>query len=166
MIEYKRIEAKDSEKITNLRKEVLENLERPEFFVQDTNEMYKKQFDTTVPYGAYEEAELVGMTKLYITEEEYLEEYKELLGFHGYKICELGSAIVKKEYRNQGIMQRLIKDQIQIAKDLKFDYIVATVHPENIPSSKAFEKNGFKVEKTGIIEEKYLRNFYVFRIDK
>jgi len=40
MIEYKRIEAKDSEKIANLRKEVLENLERPEFFIKDTNAIH------------------------------------------------------------------------------------------------------------------------------
>ena len=79
-------------------------------------------------------------------------------------MCELGTALVKKEYRNQGIMQKLIKMQIDIAKELNFEYIIATIHPENLPSNIAFEKNGFNVEGQAIFRENYLRNLCVLKI--
>lgn len=160
---YKKIEEKDKGKIECLRKEVISGLERQEFYMEDTEEDKSKIFEDTIFYGAYDENNLVGIAQLY-TDQEYLEDMKRVFGLEEYYVCELSTALVKKEYRNQGIMQNLIKIQIEISKKLNFKYIIATIHPENMPSNRAFEKNGFHVKGQAIFREIYLRNLCVMKI--
>lgn len=159
---YKEIEQKDKEKILYLIDNVINNLERPEFyFIGDKEKEIQRMFDLEYVYnlGAYDNEKLVGMTQLYVDQED-LKEYIDVLELKKYKVCELGSALVLKEYRNRGIMQNLIKMQKDKAKYLKFNYMIATVHPENIPSNIAFEKSGFSIKKRIMINDKYLRNLY------
>lgn len=160
---YKKIEEKDKEKIECLKQEVITGIERQEFYMEDPEEDKTKMFENTIFYGAYDNDNLVGLAQLYI-DQEYLEDMKEIFGLKRYSVCELGTALVKKEYRNQGIMQNLIKIQIDIAKDMKFEYIIATIHPENIPSNRAFEKSGFHIKGQAIFRENYLRNLCVMKI--
>ncbi len=160
---YKKIEEKDKEKIERLKQEVINGIERKEFYMEDPEEDKSKMFEDTIFYGSYDDNNLVGIAQLYI-DQEYLEEMKKVFNLEKYNVCELGTALVKKEYRNQGIMQKLIKMQIDIAKELNFEYIIATIHPENLPSNIAFEKNGFNVEGQAIFRENYLRNLCVLKI--
>lgn len=164
---YKEIEQKDKEKILGLMDNVINNLERPEFyFIGDKEKELQRMFDLDYVYnlGAYDNEKLVGMTQLYV-EQEDLKEYIDILGLERYKVCELGSALVLKEYRNRGIMQNLIKIQKDKAKYLKFEYMIATVHPENIPSNSIFKKFGFSIKKQTMINDKYLRNLYQIELN-
>lgn len=164
---YKEIEQKDKEKILDLMDNVINNLERPEFyFIGDKEKELQRMFDLDYVYnlGAYDNEKLVGMTQLYVDQED-LKEYIDILGLKRYKVCELGSALVLKEYRNKGIMQNLIKIQKDKAKYFKFDYMISTVHPENIPSNIAFEKSGFSIKKQIMINDKYLRNLYQIELN-
>ena len=124
---YKKIEEKDKEKIERLKREVINGIERKEFYMEDPEEDKSKMFEDTIFYGSYDDNNLVGIAQLYI-------------------------------------MQKLIKMQIDIAKELNFEYIIATIHPENLPSNRAFEKNGFNVEGQAIFRENYLRNLCVLKI--
>ncbi len=163
---YKEIEQKDKEKILDLMDNVINNLERPEFyFIGDKEKELRRMFDVDYVYnlGAYDNEKLVGMTQLYVNQED-LKEYINTLGLKRYKVCELGSALVLKECRNRGIMQNLIKIQQDKAKHLKFDYMISTVHPENVPSNTAFKKTGFSIKKQIIINNKYLRNLYEIKL--
>lgn len=163
---YKEIEKKDRDKILNLIDNVVSNLERPEFyFIGDEEKEIQRMFDLEYVYnlGVYDNEKLVGMTQLYIDQED-LKEYIDILGLNKYKVCELGSALVLENYRNRGIMQNLIKIQKDKAKHLKFDYMIATVHPENTPSNIVFEKFGFFIEKQIMINDKYLRNLYQIKL--
>lgn len=160
---YKKIEEKEKNKIECLRKEVIGGLERQEFYMEDTEEDKSKIFEDTIFYGAYDGDNLVGIAQLY-TDQEYLKDMKEVFGLEEYRVCELGTALVKKEYRNQGIMQNLIKIQIENSEKLNFEYIIATIHPENMPSNRAFEKSGFYVKGQAIFREIYLRNLCVMKI--
>ena len=160
---YKKIEEKDKEKIECLKQEVISGIERQEFYMEDPEEDKTKMFEDTILYGAYDNDKLVGIAQLYINQE-YLDDMKKVFDLAEYRVCELGTALVKKEYRNQGIMQNLIKMQIDIAKELKFEYIITTIHPGNLPSNRAFEKNGFYVKGQAIFRENYLRNLCVMKI--
>lgn len=163
---YKEIEEKDKVKILDLMDKVINNLERPEFyFIGDKEKELQRMFDLEYVYnlGAYDNEKLVGITQLYVDQED-LKEYIDILRLKKYKVCELGSALVLKEYRNRGIMKNLINIQKDKAKQFKFDYMIATVHPENVPSNIVFKKSGFTIKKQSIINNQYLRNLYQIKL--
>ena len=144
---------------------ILDKVEKPTE-IEDKEKELQRMFDLDYVYnlGAYDNEKLVGMTQLYVDQED-LKEYIDILRLERYKVCELGSALVLKEYRNRGIMQKLIKIQKGKAKYLKFDYMIATVHPENIPSNSVFKKSGFSIKKQTMINHKYLRNLYQIELN-
>lgn len=61
-------------------------------------------------------------------------------------------------------MKKLETILINEAKKLKLEYIVITVHPENIASNKATQYTGAKIVKTTNIGQ-YLRNIYLLHVD-
>ncbi len=117
---------------------VLNGLERKEFFIPFTEEEINMMFDSSIAitYGAYDNNKLVGTAQLYLNEN-YVNEIKEILELKNNKIAELGGALVLKEYRNKGIIKNLLSILIKEAENKNYDYLVATVHPENIASNKA-----------------------------
>lgn len=62
-------------------------------------------------------------------------------------------------------MKQLETILINKAKELNYEYIVITVHPDNIASNKATEYTGAKVKKVAKLGE-YLRNIYLLDIRK
>lgn len=161
MIEYRKITLEEKESLRNLIDKVLNDLERKEFFIPFTEEEIDMMFDDSkvITYGAYDNNKLVGTAQLYLSEN-YVEEIKEILNLNNNSVAELGGALVLEEYRNKGIMKQLSRKLIEEAKNKKYEYIVITVHPENIASNKTFSFTGAKVEKTVNLGE-YLRNIYL-----
>ena len=151
---YKEIEKKDEKQLRDLIKIVLGGLENSQFFIPyadwELEQLYDKSYAPL--HGAYDGEKLVGMAQLYIRED-FLEEYINLLGLKGYKVCELGGNLVLPEYRGQGIMYELIKLQAKLAKDMEFDYIISMAHPENIGSKKTLMKLGLEYVKTTTVNE-------------
>ena len=74
---YKKIEEKDKEKIERLKQEVINGIERKEFYMEDPEEDKSKMFEDTIFYGSYDDNNLVGIAQLYI-DQEYLEEMKKV----------------------------------------------------------------------------------------
>ncbi len=161
MIEYRKIPPEEKESLRNLIDKVLINLERKEFFIPFTTEEIDMMFDDSkvITYGAYDNNKLVGTAQLYLSEN-YVEKIKQILNINNSSVAELGGALVLEEYRNRGIMKQLSRRLIEEAKNKKYEYIVITVHPENIASNKTFSFTGAKVEKTVNLGE-YLRNIYL-----
>lgn len=164
-LEYKQIKEKDKKQVLDLMEIVINSIERSEFYIKDTEEDLNRMFekDFVYNYGAYNGHKLVGMTQLYLDQED-LKEYKEMMKLDNNYICDLGTALVLKDYRNQGIMKKLISLQKEIAKDLKFEYMITMAHPENIASVSAITKSGFVLKETKYIQEKFLRNLYELKL--
>lgn len=82
---------------------------------------------------------------------------KEILGFAGiidtYDQMEITNIVVRKDYRNQGIGNLLLKELINLSKDKNVIYL--EVNSKNINAIKLYEKNGFK--KCGL-RKKYYNN--------
>ncbi len=166
MIEYKKITKQEKNKLTTVIDTVYNSLERKEFLMFFSEEEIEELFDEnkTMNMGAYDGEKLVGTAQLYI-DESYVKEIKEAIGLQDNKVVELGGHIVLEEYRNQGIMKKLESLLIEKAKKLDYEYIVITVHPENIASNKAVEFTGANLAKTAVLGE-YLRNIYVLELKK
>lgn len=162
---FKEIERKDEKQLRKLIKTVLDNLENPQFFIPyaewELEQLYDKSYAPL--YGAYDGEKLVAMAQLYIRED-FLQEYINLLGLNNYKVCELGGNLVLPEYRRKGIMHKLMKMQIELAKNMKFDYVISMAHPDNEASKRNLTKLGLKYVKQEVVNEIYLRDIYIMKI--
>ena len=166
MFEYKEITKKDKHKWIELVDVVLNHLERKDFFVPFTEDEKEQLFKKSeaINMGAYDGERLVGVAQLYL-DETYVKQIKEELDLQKNKVVELGGYLVLEEYRNQGIMRKLEMLLIEKAKKLAYEFMVITVHPENIASNKVVELTGAKLVKTMKLGE-YLRNIWVLDLRK
>lgn len=164
MITYREIKIEEKQQLKELINSVLKKLERKEFFIpfteQEIEDMFNKE--KIITYGAYDENKLVGTAQLFL-DEKYITEIREILNMKNDKIAELGGYLVSEEYRNNGIIKHLEDILILKLKDMKYEYAVITVHPDNIASNKATEYTGAKIVKTTNLGQ-YLRNIYLLKI--
>ena len=81
-----------------------------------------------------------------------------------YKVCELGGNLVLPEYRGNGITTKLQTIELNLAKELGFDYIISMAHPNNIGSCKTLERVGLKFVKETRLSNGFLRKLYMLKL--
>lgn len=167
MLEFRKILETEKESIKSLSDIVISNLERKEFFIPFSEQVYQDMFDENkiIAYGAYDGNKLVGTAQLFV-DDCYINEIKEILNIENYKVADLGGYLVLPDYRNQGIVKELEKLLINKAKELDYDYIVFTAHPENISSNSAIKNTGAEIMKVITTGDGYLRNLYKLDLKK
>lgn len=114
-------------------------------------------------YGAYDGDKLVGMAQLYVSQE-MLKDFKDEFDLSQYKVCELGGNLVLPQYRGNGITTKLQTIELQLARELGFDYIISMAHPKNIGSCKTLEKVGLKFVKETTLLNGFLRKLYMLKL--
>ncbi len=114
-------------------------------------------------YGAYDGDNLVVMAQLYVSQD-MLKDFKEEFQLTEYKVCELGGNLVLPEYRGRGITTKLQTIEMQLAKDLGFDYIIPMAHPDNIGSCKTLERIGLEFVKETTLSNGFLRKLYMKKL--
>ena len=165
MIEYRKIDKDYKEDLIELINTVLNNLERKEFFIPFTDKEIEEMFnpENTILYGAFDDDKLVGTAQLYL-QESYVEDIKKVINLEDKKVVELGGYLILEDYRHKGIMKKLESILINEAKGKDYEYIVITVHPDNVASNKVVETTGAKIVKTTKLGD-YLRHIYLLKIN-
>ena len=163
---YKKIEKKDSEQLFKLIDIVLGGLENPEYFIPyeqwELDSMYD-EVNYAPLYGAYDGDKLVGMAQLYVSQD-MLSDFKKEFGLEDFKVCELGGNLVLPEYRGRGITTKLQTMEMELAKQLGFDYIISMAHPDNIGSCKTLERIGLDFVRETKLSNGFLRKLYMKKI--
>jgi len=163
---YKKIEKKDSEQLFKLIDIVLGGLENPEYFIPyeqwELDSMYD-EVNYAPLYGAYDGDKLVGMAQLYVSQD-MLSDFKKEFGLEDFKVCELGGNLVLPEYRGRGITTKLQIIEMELAKQLGFDYIISMAHPDNIGSCKTLERIGLEFVRETKLSNGFLRKLYMKKI--
>ena len=164
MIEYKKIDITHKQDLKKLIEDVLTKLERKDFFIPFTEDEIDGMFDEekTIIYGAFDDDKLVGTAQLYL-QESYVKDIKEIIDLNDNMVVELGGYLVLEEYRNKGIMKKLETILVDEARNNGYEYIVITIHPDNIPSNKVAESINAKIVKTTNLGD-YLRNIYLLKL--
>ena len=163
---YKKIEEKDKEQLFKLIDIVLSGLPDQSHFIPYEQWELDSMFDSEnyAPlYGAYDGEKLVGMAQLYISQD-MLKDFKDEFGLSEYKVCELGGNLVLPEYRGQGITTKLQTMEMELAKELGFDYIISMAHPDNIGSCKTLERIGLDFVKKTTLSNGFLRKLYMKKL--
>ena len=114
-------------------------------------------------YGAYDGNKLVGMAQLYVSQD-MLDDFKKEFNLTEYKVCELGGNLVLPEYRGQGITTKLQTIELNLAKDLGFDYIISMAHPNNVGSCKTLERVGLEFVKETTLSNGFLIRLYMKKL--
>lgn len=106
---------------------------------------------------------LCGMAQLYISQD-MLADFKKEYGLENFTVCELGGNLVLPEYRGNGITTKLQTMELELAKELGFDYIISMAHPDNIGSLKTLEKVGLHFVKETRLSNGFLRSLYMLKL--
>ena len=165
-LQFKKIDEKDKDQLFNLIEIVLTGLPDQSHFIPYEQWELDSMFDAEnyAPlFGAYDGDKLVGMAQLYVSQD-MLKDFKDEFGLSQYKVCELGGNLVLPEYRGRGITTKLQTIEMQLAKDLDFDYIISMAHPENIGSCKTLERIGLDFVKETTLSNGFLRKLYMKKL--
>jgi GNAT superfamily N-acetyltransferase len=163
---YKKIEEKDKDQLFNLIDIVLSGLPDQAHFIPYEQWELDSMFDEVnyAPlYGAYDGDKLVGMAQLYVSQN-MLDDFKKEFGLTEYKVCELGGNLVLPEYRGRGITTKLQTMEMELAKELGFDYIISMAHPDNVGSCKTLERVGLDFVKETTLSNGFLRKLYMKKL--
>ncbi len=163
---YKKLKKKDEEQLFNLIDIVLNGLEDKAYFIPyeqwELDSMFN-EVNYAPLYGAYDGNKLVGMAQLYVSQD-MLDDFKKEFNLTEYKVCELGGNLVLPEYRGQGITTKLQTIELNLAKDLGFDYIISMAHPNNVGSCKTLERVGLEFVKETTLSNGFLRRLYMKKL--
>ena len=163
---YKKIEEKDKEQLFNLIDVVLNGLTDQAHFIPYEQWELDSMFDEVnyAPlYWAYDGDKLVGMAQLYVSQD-MLKDFKDEFELSAYKVCELGGNLVLPEYRGMGITTKLQTMEMELAKELGFDYVISMAHPDNIGSCKTLERIGLDFVKETKLSNGFLRKLYMKKL--
>lgn len=163
-MEIRKLEKSDNQKLEDLIKNVEDNLEDETFWLPITDKSREHFFEESWTYflGAFEGDELIGAAGLFFNEHEFGESCKAL-GIKTDKIAQYGRAMMRSDYRNKGIMKQILGNLLEYAKKIGIKKIIATVHPNNIPSQKVLTNFKFENKLKVIKNNRYER--YIFLLE-
>lgn len=148
----------DAEEICSVVKEIVENMENKEWFM-DSGEDYvkahlEKKMDGYVVVAETENGAIAGMFLVDVPGED-----KGNMGFDlGFSkdmrsvTAHMDIAAVRMQYRGHHLQDRMMEVCEQEMKNRGFRYLLATVHPDNTYSLSNVQKRGYQIVKT---KEKY-----------
>ena len=161
-LEFKQLTADNRTQLNKLIHNIEDSLDNKSFWlpIDAISRTHFLDNDWTIFNGCFFNGYLVAASGLFLNPHEYYESAKQLK-IENRNIAELGRLMVSPECRGSYLSFYTSRTLIDIAKQKGIDYIIATVHPDNIPSKKTLEKLGF--EKSGYIlkQENYQRDIYL-----
>ena len=134
----------DLKEIINFQSNIINEMERKDFFTPLTKEEFVYPLENNgVVYMLFDKDLMIGLFILTINPpQEIIKEYKL---YDNTDVAILDSVMIDKNYRGSGLQRQGMEIIYNAAKKLNVKKIVATVHPENIYSSRNFDNSGYKV---------------------
>ena len=153
----------DRENFMYLCDEVLKNLPRSDFFICMNEEEENRLFDDSfcIVYGIFEDEKLIAVSCLYHHQPNDVADY---LSLPCDECAEIGHCMVLPQYRGKNLMFDLNKQLVIEANKLGIKYLLATAHPENMPSNKSLTKLGMENIDRFMRNENFDRNVYLKKI--
>ena len=157
-------QSSDMENILELQKSVVENIDIKEWFVPSTKAELELAFSRPqefVMFKVERENKLVGFSYIILNPDESNDISRDIEGLQNKNCCVYETVFVSPLYRGYGLQRTLVSKLTDIAKQYGKDFIVATVHPDNIYSSSNFLKNGYsKLNDVPLSKYGSVRDYY------
>lgn len=164
-VTIRKLQVHDKQQLDALLKDVEGHLAQPEFWLPVQQEAYDHFFDSAWTYfaGVFDDGKLIGAAALFFNEFEWGQS-KKLLNLTTNSIAEFGRAMVQHNFRGKGVMGALSAHLLECARSLNIEYMVATVHPNNIASQKVLQKMGLEKQAECVKECGYARSVYAMKL--
>lgn len=162
---YRQLKKNDETKLYDLISQIETNLQEPKFWLP-INSVSKNHFfdnDWTYFLGLFDNDELIGASALFFNEHEFGESLSHCKNVK-IPIAEIGRCMILPSYRGNNLIYKLNTELIKIAKEKGIKTVLATIHPENIPSQTSFKKLGFNIETTIVKNNDYIRNVLLLEL--
>ena len=153
----------DRDSFFKLTKAVVDALENKDFLIPMTKEEADATFrddSEDVVLGAYLDDKLVATLGLFHD----IRDYAQVLpnNYISLKGAEIGEAMVRPDFRRNGLMNQLVEALQTYIQSSSLDYLLATAHPDNI-SNHLIQKADFTLLK--VFERRgYTRNMYIKKL--
>lgn len=140
-------------------------LSNPNWLIALTDKEIDNIFETqnALVYGAIKNDKLLAISGLFFDESDFIEIVK-LLNIENKKVAEIAECMTLPEARGNNYMLKINTELLAKAKDLGFEYLIATAHPDNIASNTSLKKLGMTCSGQFYRYEKYLRNYYILKL--
>ena len=163
-IKILRVDASDIENILALQSNVIENIKIKEWFVPSTKAELGLAFSHPEKFPALKvmyKNELIAFSYIILNPDESNDISRDLENENFQNCCVYETVFVSPLFRGNGLQSLLISKLTDIAKKNGKDFIVATVHPQNIFSSSNFIKNGYiKLNNAPLSKYGSVRDYY------
>ena len=159
----RRLTPSDKESFFCLSKTVVDALENKDFLIPMTEEEASVTFHADsedIVLGAFDGNRLVATLGLFHDIRDYAEELPDnFLALNG---AEIGEAMVRPDFRRNGLMNQLVEALQAHIQNSSLDYLLATAHPDNV-SNHLIQKADFTLHK--VFERRgYTRNMYIKKL--
>ena len=150
-------------KITN---SVIANLPNPDWLICLTNDEIDNLFinPNVIMYGLVSNNKLLSISGLFFDESDFFDITK-LLNIPSNKVAEIAESMTLPNARGHNYMLKINQELKTHATILGFEYLIATAHPDNIASNKSLQKLGMKCYGQFLRYGKYLRNYYLLKLN-
>jgi len=153
----------DRDTFFKLTKAIVDALENKDFLIPMTEEEADNTFrdnSKDVVLGAFLDDTLVATLGLFHDIRDYAEVLPD--NYISLKGAEIGEAMVRPDFRRNGLMNQLVESLQTYIQNTHLDYLLATAHPDNI-SNHLIQKAGFTLLK--VFERRgYTRNMYIKKL--
>ena len=153
----------DRDTFFKLTKVVVDALENKDFLIPMTEEEADATFrddSDDVVLGAFLDDKLVATLGLFHDIRDYTEVLPD--NYISLKGAEIGEAMVRPDFRRNGLMNQLVESLQTYIQKSRLDYLLATAHPDNI-SNHLIQKTDFSLLK--VFERRgYTRNMYIKKL--
>ncbi len=159
----RKLTALDSESLKKLIEAIEDSLENKDFWlpINETSEIHFFDENWTEFYGLFEGERLVAASALFYNEHEFGESLSHLQRI-GCKTAEIGRSMVHPQYRGNNYLLKINTELLKLAKSKGIELVLATIHPQNVPSQKSFQKLGFTKQCTYVKHGGFLRDIYTY----
>ena len=157
------LNSSDREAFFQLSKEIVATLTNKDWLIPMTEEEADATFrddSEDIVLGAFIDNRLVATLGLFHDIRDYAEELPD--NFLALKGAEIGEAMVRPDFRRNGLMNQLVEALQTHIQNSSLDYLLATAHPDNV-SNHLIQKADFTLHK--VFERRgYTRNMYIKKL--
>ena len=112
-------------------------------------------------YGAFDGDRLVGASALFYNSFEFGESLS-MLGKGPEGVAEVGRSMVHPDYRGRNLLMDINTELISVARGKGLTFLLATVHPDNVPSQASFRRLGFVKRTTYLKSDGFVRDIFTY----
>lgn len=158
---------KDKDAFSKMNKDTYYQQMDPSFFIPFTEMEIERDFAPeaqNILLGIFEKGQMVAVSGLLFDLSDF-SDIAELSTVDFERTAEIGGCMTSPGHRNNGYMRMINECILKTARSQQLRYLIATAHPDNLPSNASLRKLGMQLVAV-IQRHNYPRNLYLLDLEE